>query len=77
MARNFNDMTDSWESVATTVQFYGDDKYNIARLAGPGYFNDPDEVVVYFISMINVVLDIYLVFFAFRIQYDILSITQI
>ena len=44
LARNFNDIEDSWDSVKSVVEFFGDDDGNIFSVAGPGYFNDPDEV---------------------------------
>jgi len=44
VARNFADVDDSWASLASIVQFYGDDDGNFSSVAGPGYFNDPDMV---------------------------------
>ncbi|RUS77191.1 hypothetical protein EGW08_015043 [Elysia chlorotica] len=44
--RNYNDITDSWDSVKTIIKYYGDDKYNFSAVAGPGNFNDPDMIIV-------------------------------
>jgi len=30
--------------VKSVVEFFGDDEGNFSSVAGPGYFNDPDEV---------------------------------
>ena len=46
MGRNGPDMFDSWDSVMDVVNFYGKNEGHFAELAGPGYFNDPDEVGV-------------------------------
>ena len=42
--RNYNDIQDSWDSVRAIIDFYGDDLGNFSQVAGPGNFNDPDEV---------------------------------
>ncbi|GFO25660.1 alpha-n-acetylgalactosaminidase-like, partial [Plakobranchus ocellatus] len=44
--RNYNDITDSWDSVKLIIKYYGDDKYNFSQVAGPGNFNDPDMIIV-------------------------------
>ncbi|XP_060079424.1 alpha-N-acetylgalactosaminidase-like [Ylistrum balloti] len=44
--RNYDDIQDSWDSITSTIKFYGDDKYNFSGVAGPGNFNDPDELVI-------------------------------
>ncbi len=44
--RNFDDVQDSWASVLSIINFYGEDKTNFTRVAGPGHFNDPDQVVL-------------------------------
>ena len=44
LARNYYDIDDSWDSVKSIINFYGDDDGNFSSVAGPGYFNDPDEV---------------------------------
>ncbi len=35
---------DSWQSVLTIVDFYGDNSDDFASMAGPGHWNDPDMV---------------------------------
>ena len=37
-------MQDSWDSVLSTIEFYGNNQYGFAEVAGPGFFNDPDMV---------------------------------
>ena len=44
MARNTRDIQDSWDSVLSTIEFYGENKDNFAEAAGPGFWNDPDMV---------------------------------
>ncbi|XP_021376495.1 alpha-N-acetylgalactosaminidase-like isoform X1 [Mizuhopecten yessoensis] len=44
--RIFNDIDDSWDSVTSVINFYGQDKYNFSGVAGPGNFNDPDMLVI-------------------------------
>jgi hypothetical protein len=42
--RNCHDMTDSWDSVKSIVECFGDNEGDFASVAGPGFFNDPDMV---------------------------------
>ena len=44
LARNHNDIQDSWDSMISAIDYYGDDQYGFAEVAGPGFFNDPDMV---------------------------------
>eukprot|EP00117_Sycon_ciliatum_P014665 scpid25793/ scgid2744/ Alpha-N-acetylgalactosaminidase; Alpha-galactosidase B len=46
--RNFNDIQDSWQSVYTIIDYYGDPKNYEAfgKIAGPGNWNDPDMLIV-------------------------------
>lgn len=44
--RNYNDIDDSWDSVRSIIDFYGDDKTHFVEVAGPGNFNDPDMVII-------------------------------
>ncbi|XP_067663985.1 alpha-N-acetylgalactosaminidase-like [Haliotis asinina] len=44
--RNFDDIQDSWDSVKGIISFYGDDKDNFTKFAGPGNFNDPDMIIL-------------------------------
>lgn len=42
--RNYDDIDDSWDSVAHILNFFGNDWGNFSQVAGPGNFNDPDMV---------------------------------
>ncbi|CAL1545948.1 unnamed protein product [Lymnaea stagnalis] len=44
--RNFDDVTDSWDSVLSIVDFYGANAGNFSYYAKPGAWNDPDMLVV-------------------------------
>ncbi|KAH9496010.1 hypothetical protein Btru_014898 [Bulinus truncatus] len=44
--RNYGDIDDSWDSVTSIIQFYGDDTGNFSAVAGPGNFNDPDMIII-------------------------------
>ena len=44
LGRNYEDVTDSWDSVVEIIQKYAKNEGNFAELARPGYFNDPDQV---------------------------------
>jgi hypothetical protein len=46
LARNFDDIDDTWDSVKSVIQFYGADVGNFSLVASPGFFNDPDELVI-------------------------------
>lgn len=42
--RNYDDIQDSWDSVTSIIDYYGDNQDDIAPHAGPGHWNDPDMV---------------------------------
>ena len=42
--RNYDDIQDSWTSVLSIVDYYAKNVGGFAEVAGPGGFNDPDEV---------------------------------
>jgi len=44
--RNFDDIQDSWQSVASVIDHYGDDQDTIIPNAGPGHWNDPDMLII-------------------------------
>ena len=44
--RNYGDISDSWASVASIIEFYGDDSTKFAEVAAPGSFNDPDMLII-------------------------------
>ena len=44
MFRQLTDIYDSWGSVIGMIDYFGDDPQNISRVAGPGAWNDPDQV---------------------------------
>ena len=51
VARNYQDVQDSWQSVATIIAFYGQYQHMFAGVAGPGFWNDPDMVtIIYYIG---------------------------
>lgn len=42
--RNFDDIQDSWASVESIIDYYGNNQDVIVPNAGPGHWNDPDMV---------------------------------
>jgi len=44
--RNFDDISDSWDSVLSIVDYYGEDKDGFGPRAGPGNWNDPDMLII-------------------------------
>lgn len=44
--RNHMDIQDSWDSVKSVIQFYGNDYGNFSSYAKPGAWNDPDMLVI-------------------------------
>jgi hypothetical protein len=48
--RNFDDIQDSWQSVASVIDYYGDNQDVIIANAGPGHWNDPDMVRTYLVT---------------------------
>ena len=42
--RNYVDIDDSWEEVATIMDYFAEKQDTIAGHAGPGHWNDPDMV---------------------------------
>jgi alpha-N-acetylgalactosaminidase len=44
LARNYEDVQDSWASVADIIEYYAQDIGGFSNYAGPGYYNSPDEV---------------------------------
>ena len=42
--RQLTDIYDSWGSVIGMIDYFGDDPQNISQVAGPGAWNDPDQV---------------------------------
>ncbi|XP_042212379.1 alpha-N-acetylgalactosaminidase-like [Homarus americanus] len=44
--RNYNDIQDSWSSVANIINHYGDNQDKIVPNAGPGHWNDPDMLII-------------------------------
>ncbi|KAK6626369.1 hypothetical protein RUM43_006680 [Polyplax serrata] len=44
--RNFDDIQDSWASLESIIDYYGDNQDAIVPNAGPGHFNDPDMLIV-------------------------------
>lgn len=46
--RNFDDIQDSWASVESIIDYYGNNQDVIVPNAGPGHWNDPDMVSLHF-----------------------------
>ncbi len=44
--RNYNDIQDSWGSVAGIIEYYGVNQKTLVPVAGPGHFNDPDMLII-------------------------------
>ncbi len=44
MFRQLTDIYDSWESVIAMIDYFGADPGNFSAVAGPGAWNDPDQV---------------------------------
>jgi hypothetical protein len=42
--RNFDDIQDSWASLESIIDYYGNNQDIIVPNAGPGHWNDPDMV---------------------------------
>ena len=46
MWRNYNDIDDSWQSVSGIIDYYAVNNFNMSSYAGPGGWNDPDEIII-------------------------------
>ncbi|XP_048243581.1 alpha-N-acetylgalactosaminidase-like [Haliotis rufescens] len=46
MWRNYADVEDSWASIYGIIQYYGKNPDNFAAVAGPGNWNDPDQLII-------------------------------
>ncbi|XP_030383247.1 alpha-N-acetylgalactosaminidase [Scaptodrosophila lebanonensis] len=44
--RNYDDIQDSWMSVESIIDYYGNNQDIIAPNAGPGHWNDPDMLII-------------------------------
>lgn len=44
--RNFDDIQDSWNSIESIMDYFGDNQDSIVPNAGPGHWNDPDMLIV-------------------------------
>lgn len=44
--RNFDDIQDSWASVESIIDYYGNNQDVIVPNAGPGHWNDPDMLII-------------------------------
>lgn len=66
--RNYDDIQDSWASLESIIDYYGNNQDSIATNAGPGHFNDPDMVK-------NIHIFISFIFKIFRIFSSILRVS--
>ncbi|PSN57510.1 hypothetical protein C0J52_01592 [Blattella germanica] len=44
--RNFDDIQDSWASLESIIDYYGNNQDVIVPNAGPGHWNDPDMLII-------------------------------
>lgn len=44
--RNWNDVADSWDSVSSIIDYWGDHGEELALYAAPGSWNDPDMLII-------------------------------
>ncbi|KAL4705734.1 hypothetical protein ACJJTC_004604 [Scirpophaga incertulas] len=44
--RNWDDIDDSWSSLESIMNWFGDNQERIAHHAGPGHWNDPDMLII-------------------------------
>jgi alpha-N-acetylgalactosaminidase len=44
--RNYDDIQDSWASLETILDYYGNNQDQIVGNAGPGHWNDPDMLII-------------------------------
>lgn len=44
--RNFDDIQDSWASLESIIDYYGNNQDAIVPNAGPGHWNDPDMLII-------------------------------
>ena len=44
MWRNYEDVEDNWKYVFNIIEFYGKNDKNFLEIAGPGGWNDADQV---------------------------------
>lgn len=44
--RNFDDIQDSWASLESIIDYYGNNQDYIIPNAGPGHWNDPDMLII-------------------------------
>lgn len=46
MWRNFDDIQDSWASLESIIDYYGNNQDFIIPNGGPGHWNDPDMLII-------------------------------
>ncbi|XP_031564499.1 alpha-N-acetylgalactosaminidase-like isoform X2 [Actinia tenebrosa] len=44
--RNYGDIQDSWDSVTSIIDYYAKKQDVLIPAAGPGHWNDPDELII-------------------------------
>ena len=44
--RNWDDISDSWDSVVSIMNWWGDNGPTLVKYAGPGSWNDPDMLII-------------------------------
>lgn len=51
--RYYDDIQDSWTSVESIIDYFGNNQEIIAQYAGPGHWNDPDMVRIFLYLLMN------------------------
>ncbi len=69
MWRNFDDIQDSWQSIQTIIDYYGDNQDIIVPNAGPGHWNDPDMVSAWTLTYKSI-------FYTFASLWSMLDVSQ-
>ncbi|KAL3879987.1 hypothetical protein ACJMK2_032259 [Sinanodonta woodiana] len=44
--RNYKDLRDDWGTVYDVIDYYGNDSVGFSYVAGPGNWNDPDQLII-------------------------------
>ncbi|CAL1261570.1 unnamed protein product [Larinioides sclopetarius] len=44
--RNYHDITPSWKSILSTIDFFGDNQEVLSQHIGPGHWSDPDMLMI-------------------------------
>jgi len=53
MFRALSDVYDSFYSVQSMIDYFSRDYYNMSAYARPGAWNDPDQVLTFYVSILS------------------------